>query len=115
MFCALFGYTNESTSLEYFYKKSYQKWSTVVKTLKKCRNAPTRIIKKSQILLHKVFLKGEMTFPNNLVEGVIFENICRGNQKGETRGREKVIGRWDFFIFIFSLSTMMETDTSKSS
>ena len=34
-----------------------------------------------------------------------------GNQKGEGRGNVKVMGSYDFFIFIFSLLAMMLTNT----
>ena len=51
-----------------------------------------------------------MTFSKKWVVEAIFKKICRENQNGEARRNAKFIGRWDFFIFIFSLLTMMVTD-----
>ena len=48
-----FGHKNGSSSLEYFYKKSYLTWPTAVKTFKKHQNTPERTHKKDQVLRRK--------------------------------------------------------------
>ena len=50
----------------------------------------------------KGFEMGEMKYPKNWVGGAIFKKTCQVNQKGEDRENAKVIGGWDFFIFISS-------------
>ena len=113
----LFGHKNGSS--EYFCKKPYQVWPKAVKKFNKHQNAPTRTHKKSQILLYResfrwinivlyplpvklLFLKGESEILKQLGKGNYFQKFCRGNQKEEDRENAKFIGRWDFFIFIFS-------------
>ena len=53
-----------------------------------------------------LFLKREMKLGR-----ADYKKICIGNQKGEGRRNAKVIVSCDFFTFIFSLLTMMVTNT----
>ena len=57
------------------------------------------------------FLNGRNEISKKWVGGAIFKKICMGNQKVQGRGNTKVVGRCDFFIFIFSLLAMIVIDT----
>ena len=113
----LFGH--EKGSSEYFCNKPYQTMPKAVKTFKKHQNTPKGTYKMNQILLYRQifrwmhivvyhlsvpprFWRGEIKYQKNWLGGAIFKKICRGNQKGDGRENAKSIGRWDFFIFLFS-------------
>ena len=108
-----------------FCEKPYQTWQTSVKTLKKIKMHQQEHTNRvhyyyidfqntHRSLPHPCstpFFEGGMKLLQNWVEGAILNKICLGNQKGEGRGNAKVVGRCDFFIFIFSLLAMMVINT----
>ena len=66
---------------------------------------------------NSLFPPGPTSFFNG--EKLNFQKLSKGSnfqkdlmwEKGQGRGNVKIIDRWGFFIFIFSLPVMMVTDT----
>ena len=74
-----------SSSLKNLYKKSYQTWTAAVKTFRKHKNAPTRTLKKSQILLTRFIdeYRGKKVSINKVFDSTHKESIKKA-RKGIT-------------------------------